>query len=81
MEWRKRLCHVLVAAGRTPNTEGLGPEFGGVELTDRGYVKVNERLPATGVWAIGEVAGRPQFTHISIDDFRVVRTTSLAVTT
>ncbi len=67
--------HVLVAAGRTPNTEGLGLEFAGVELTDRGYVKVNERLQTTasGVWAIGEVAGSPQFTHISIDDFRVVR--------
>src|SRR6266576_2653411 len=67
--------HVLVAAGRTPNTEGLGLEFTGVELTDRGYVKVNERLQTTapGVWAIGEVAGSPQFTHISIDDFRVVR--------
>lgn len=67
--------HVLVAAGRTPNTEGLGLELAGVELTDRGYVKVNERLQTTapGVWAIGEVAGSPQFTHISIDDFRVVR--------
>jgi pyruvate/2-oxoglutarate dehydrogenase complex dihydrolipoamide dehydrogenase (E3) component len=66
--------HVLVAAGRTPNTEGLGLEFAGVELTDRGYVKVNERLQTTapGVWAIGEVAGSPRFTHISIDDFRVV---------
>jgi pyruvate/2-oxoglutarate dehydrogenase complex dihydrolipoamide dehydrogenase (E3) component len=67
--------HVLVAAGRTPNTEGLGLELAGVELTDRGYVKVNERLETTApdVWAIGEVAGSPQFTHISIDDFRVVR--------
>jgi pyruvate/2-oxoglutarate dehydrogenase complex dihydrolipoamide dehydrogenase (E3) component len=66
--------HLLVATGRTPNTEGLGLESGGVELTDRGYIKVNERLQttATGVWAIGEVAGSPQFTHISIDDFRVV---------
>jgi pyruvate/2-oxoglutarate dehydrogenase complex dihydrolipoamide dehydrogenase (E3) component len=46
----------------------------GVEVTDRGYIKVNERLQTTapGVWAIGEVAGSPQFTHISIDDFRVV---------
>lgn len=46
----------------------------GVELTDRGYIKVNERLQTTapGVWAIGEVAGCPQFTHISVDDFRVV---------
>jgi pyruvate/2-oxoglutarate dehydrogenase complex dihydrolipoamide dehydrogenase (E3) component len=66
--------HVLVAAGRTPNAEGLGLELAGVELTDRGYVKVNERLQTTapGVWAIGEVAGSPQFTHISVDDFRVV---------
>src|SRR6267143_784749 len=66
--------HLLVATGRTPNTEGLGLELTGVELTDRGYIKVNERLQTTapGVWAIGEVAGSPQFTHISIDDFRVV---------
>ncbi|MGB0124103.1 MAG: FAD-dependent oxidoreductase [Silvibacterium sp.] len=66
--------HVLVAAGRTPNTEGLGLELAGVELTDRGYIKVNDRLQTTapGVWAIGEVAGSPQFTHISADDFRVV---------
>jgi pyruvate/2-oxoglutarate dehydrogenase complex dihydrolipoamide dehydrogenase (E3) component len=66
--------HVLVAIGRTPNTEGLGLELAGVELTDRGYIKVNERLQTTapGVWAIGEIAGSPQFTHISVDDFRVV---------
>ncbi len=67
--------HLLVAAGRTPNTQGIGLELAGVELTDRGYVKVNERLQtsAPGVWAIGEVAGSPQFTHVSTDDFRVVR--------
>ena len=66
--------HLLVAAGRTPNTEGIGLELAGVELTDRGYIKVNERLATTapGVWAIGEVAGSPQFTHVSVDDFRVV---------
>jgi len=66
--------HVLVATGRKPNTEALSLELAGVELTDRGYIKVNERLQTTapGVWAIGEVAGSPQFTHISIDDFRVV---------
>jgi pyruvate/2-oxoglutarate dehydrogenase complex dihydrolipoamide dehydrogenase (E3) component len=66
--------HILVALGRTPNTEGLGLELAGVELTDRGYIKVNERLETTapGVWAIGEAAGSPQFTHISVDDFRVV---------
>jgi pyruvate/2-oxoglutarate dehydrogenase complex dihydrolipoamide dehydrogenase (E3) component len=67
--------HLLVATGRIPNTEGLGLELAGVELTDRRYIKVNDRLQTTapGVWAIGEVAGSPQFTHISIDDFRVVR--------
>jgi pyruvate/2-oxoglutarate dehydrogenase complex dihydrolipoamide dehydrogenase (E3) component len=66
--------HLLVAAGRLPNTEGIGLELAGVEITNKGYVKVNERLQTTaaGVWAIGEVAGSPQFTHISIDDFRVV---------
>jgi pyruvate/2-oxoglutarate dehydrogenase complex dihydrolipoamide dehydrogenase (E3) component len=66
--------HLLVAAGRSPNTDGIGLELAGVELTDRGYIKVNERLQTTapGVWAIGEVAGSPQFTHVSVDDFRVV---------
>lgn len=73
--------HVLVAAGRTPKTEGLGLELAVVELTDRGYIKVNERLQATapGVWAIGEVAGSPQFTHISVDDFRVVHDNLIGV--
>jgi len=66
--------HLLVALGRIPNTKGIGLELAGVELTDRGYVKVDERLQTTapGVWAIGEVAGSPQYTHISVDDFRVV---------
>jgi pyruvate/2-oxoglutarate dehydrogenase complex dihydrolipoamide dehydrogenase (E3) component len=66
--------HMLVTGGRTPNTEGIGLESAGLELTDRGHIKVNERLQTTapGVWAIGEVAGSPQFTHISSDDFRVV---------
>jgi pyruvate/2-oxoglutarate dehydrogenase complex dihydrolipoamide dehydrogenase (E3) component len=67
--------HLLVATGRTPNTSGIGLELAGVELTDRGYIKVNERLQTTapGTWAIGEVAGSPQFTHIALDDFRVIR--------
>jgi pyruvate/2-oxoglutarate dehydrogenase complex dihydrolipoamide dehydrogenase (E3) component len=67
--------HLLVAAGRTPNTADIGLELAGVELTDRGYIKVNERLETTaeGVWALGELAGSPQFTHISFDDFRVFR--------
>jgi pyruvate/2-oxoglutarate dehydrogenase complex dihydrolipoamide dehydrogenase (E3) component len=67
--------HLLVATGRTPNTKDLGLELAGVAVTDRGYVKVNERLQTTapGVWAVGEVAGSPQYTHISEDDFRVFR--------
>jgi pyruvate/2-oxoglutarate dehydrogenase complex dihydrolipoamide dehydrogenase (E3) component len=67
--------HLLVAAGRRPNTEDIGLKLAGIELNDRGYIKVNERLETTapGVWAIGEVTGSPQFTHVSVDDFRVVR--------
>jgi pyruvate/2-oxoglutarate dehydrogenase complex dihydrolipoamide dehydrogenase (E3) component len=66
---------LLVAAGRTPNTQDIGLELAGVETTERGYVKVNERLQTTApnVWAIGDCAGSPNFTHISFDDFRVVR--------
>jgi pyruvate/2-oxoglutarate dehydrogenase complex dihydrolipoamide dehydrogenase (E3) component len=66
---------LLVAAGRTPNTEGIGLDIAGIELDRRGYVKVNERLETTapGVWAMGECAGSPQFTHAAADDFRVVR--------
>jgi pyruvate/2-oxoglutarate dehydrogenase complex dihydrolipoamide dehydrogenase (E3) component len=66
---------LLVAAGRTPNTRGIGLESAGVALDSRGYVKVNERLETTAsqVWAMGECAGSPQFTHVAFDDFRVVR--------
>jgi pyruvate/2-oxoglutarate dehydrogenase complex dihydrolipoamide dehydrogenase (E3) component len=67
--------HLLVASGRTPNTQGIGLELAGVETTDRGHVKVNERLETTapGVWAVGDCAGSPHFTHIAFDDFRIVR--------
>ena len=66
---------ILVATGRAPNTAGIGLEVAGVQLDQRGYVKVNDRLQTTApnVWAIGECAGSPQFTHISFDDFRVIR--------
>jgi pyruvate/2-oxoglutarate dehydrogenase complex dihydrolipoamide dehydrogenase (E3) component len=66
---------LLVALGRTPNTRGVGLESAGIEVDSRGYVKVNERLETTapGVWAMGECAGSPQFTHVAYDDFRVVR--------
>jgi len=67
--------HILVAAGRTPNTQGIGLDLAGIEITERGHIKVNERLETTApdVWAAGECAGSPQFTHIAFDDFRVVR--------
>lgn len=66
---------LLVATGRTPNTRGIGLEAAGVELDARGYIKVNERLETTaaGVWAMGDCAGSPQFTHVAYDDFRVAR--------
>jgi pyruvate/2-oxoglutarate dehydrogenase complex dihydrolipoamide dehydrogenase (E3) component len=67
--------HLLVAGGRIPNTNGIGLELAGVETTDHGFVKVNEHLQTTapGVWAVGDCAGSPHFTHIAFDDFRVVR--------
>jgi pyruvate/2-oxoglutarate dehydrogenase complex dihydrolipoamide dehydrogenase (E3) component len=66
--------HLLVAGGRTPNTDGIGLENAGVETDERGHVKVNERLQTTAkdVWAAGDCAGSPYFTHIAVDDFRVV---------
>jgi pyruvate/2-oxoglutarate dehydrogenase complex dihydrolipoamide dehydrogenase (E3) component len=65
---------ILVAAGRVPNTAGIGLEETGVSLDERGYIRTNERLETTapGVWALGECAGSPQFTHVSEDDFRIV---------
>ena len=67
--------HVLVAAGRRPNTEGIGLELAGVERNAQGYIAVDERLATSApeTWAIGECAGSPQFTHVSFDDFRVIR--------
>ena len=66
--------HLLVAGGRTPNTDGIGLELAGVETDGRGHIKVDERLRTTaeGVWAVGDCAGSPYFTHIGEDDFRVV---------
>lgn len=66
--------HLLVASGRTPNTDGIGLANAGVETDARGHVKVNERLQTTaeGVWAVGDCAGNPYFTHVGVDDFRVV---------
>jgi pyruvate/2-oxoglutarate dehydrogenase complex dihydrolipoamide dehydrogenase (E3) component len=67
--------HLLVATGRIPNTDGIGLDLAGVKTTKKGFVDVNERLEtsAPGVWALGDCAGSPLFTHISFDDFRIVR--------
>lgn len=66
---------VLVATGRRPNVEGLELEAAGVQLTERGAVRTNERLRTTAdnIWAMGDVVGGLQFTYISLDDFRIVK--------
>ena len=66
---------ILVAAGRVANTAGIGLEQIGVKVDGRGYIRVNERLETTAaeIWALGECAGSPQFTHVSEDDFRIIR--------
>lgn len=68
--------HLLVAAGRAPNTETLNLAAAGVETDERGFVKVNDRLEtsAPNIYALGDVKGGPAFTHISYDDFRILRT-------
>jgi pyruvate/2-oxoglutarate dehydrogenase complex dihydrolipoamide dehydrogenase (E3) component len=67
--------HLLVATGRTPNTRNMGLEVVGIKTTPAGHIQVNDRLETTvpGVWAMGDCAGSPYFTHISFDDFRTVR--------
>ena len=66
--------HLLVAVGRTPNTDALNLDAAGVQTDSRGYVRVNERLETNvpGIWALGDVNGGPQFTHVAYDDYRVV---------
>ena len=67
--------HILVAAGRQPNTDEIGLEKAGIELSPNGYIEVNDSLQTTaeGVFAVGDCAGSPQFTHIAYDDYRVVQ--------
>ncbi|REG49578.1 pyruvate/2-oxoglutarate dehydrogenase complex dihydrolipoamide dehydrogenase (E3) component [Paraburkholderia sp. BL6669N2] len=67
--------HILVAAGRTPNTRNIGLAAAGVEVDSRGFIVTDERLATTAerTWAIGEVAGTPMFTHASFDDYRVLK--------
>jgi pyruvate/2-oxoglutarate dehydrogenase complex dihydrolipoamide dehydrogenase (E3) component len=71
--------HLLVAAGRPPNTDRLNLDAAGIETDKRAQIKVNERLETNveGVWALGDVKGGPAFTHISYDDFRIIRTNLL----
>jgi pyruvate/2-oxoglutarate dehydrogenase complex dihydrolipoamide dehydrogenase (E3) component len=71
--------HVLLAAGRTPNTDKINLEVVGVKTDKKGFIQVNERLETgvPGVFAIGDVKGGPAFTHISYDDFRILRTNLL----
>ena len=71
--------HLLVAIGRTPNTDDLGFDKIGVETDEKGYVKVNEKLETTAedIYAIGDVKGGPAFTHISYDDFRILESNLL----
>ena len=68
--------HLLAAAGRTPNTDTLDPAASGIALDRRGFIPVNVRLETNvpGIYALGDVNGGPAFTHISYDDFRILRT-------
>lgn len=67
--------HLLAAAGRVPNTDALALEATGVEIDERGYIPTNDRLETNvaGVYAVGDIRGGPKFTHISYDDYRVLK--------
>jgi pyruvate/2-oxoglutarate dehydrogenase complex dihydrolipoamide dehydrogenase (E3) component len=71
--------HVLRADGRVPNTDRLGLETAGIAMDAKGFVVVDQMLETSvpGVYALGDVKGGPAFTHISYDDFRVIRTNLL----
>jgi pyruvate/2-oxoglutarate dehydrogenase complex dihydrolipoamide dehydrogenase (E3) component len=71
--------HLLLAVGRVPNVDGLGLDAARIETTSRGHIRVNERLETSvpGIYALGDVKGGPAFTHISYDDFRIIRTNLL----
>jgi pyruvate/2-oxoglutarate dehydrogenase complex dihydrolipoamide dehydrogenase (E3) component len=68
--------HVLVAVGRAPNTDGLNLSATGLEADKQGFLPVNDRLETSvpGIYAIGDVKGGPAFTHISYDDYRIIKT-------
>jgi probable pyridine nucleotide-disulfide oxidoreductase len=67
--------HLLVAVGRSPNIESLDPAAAGVATDARGFIQVNDRLETnvSGIWALGDINGGPQFTHTSLDDYRIVK--------
>jgi len=67
--------HLLIATGRVPNTDSLNLALAGVQTDDRGFIKVNNRLETSdrGTYALGDIKGGPAFTHISYDDFRIIR--------
>src|SRR5205823_15103930 len=67
--------HLLVAAGRTPNTDWLNPAATGVQVDKKGFIQTNEKLETNvpGIYALGDIKGGPAFTHISYDDFRIIR--------
>jgi pyruvate/2-oxoglutarate dehydrogenase complex dihydrolipoamide dehydrogenase (E3) component len=71
--------HLLLAAGRTPNSDWLNLAAAGVQVDKRGFIQVNERLETNvpGIYVLGDVKGGPAFTHISYDDFRIIRTNLL----
>jgi pyruvate/2-oxoglutarate dehydrogenase complex dihydrolipoamide dehydrogenase (E3) component len=71
--------HLLIAAGRVPNTEALNLKSAGIAVDEHGYVRVNDCLEASvdGVYALGDVKGGPAFTHISYDDYRIVKSNLL----
>jgi pyruvate/2-oxoglutarate dehydrogenase complex dihydrolipoamide dehydrogenase (E3) component len=71
--------HLLVATGRVPNSDTLNLETAGIQTDKRGFIQVNDRLEtnAEGVYALGDIKGGPAFTHISYDDFRIVRSNLL----
>jgi pyruvate/2-oxoglutarate dehydrogenase complex dihydrolipoamide dehydrogenase (E3) component len=74
-----KASHLLVATGRIPNTDSLRPSVAGVAVDEHGYIKANERLETNvgNIYVIGDIKGGPAFTHISYDDFRVLRTNLL----